>query len=170
MKMYSPPTKSKTNNFKNSKKRVEATVTSPKTMTANVNDVQVFPSLSNKVCETKSNISYSKIKSQKKESETTSSNELKKEELKIKHHTKFPKHWTVVSSGVKYRPENKDIIEKKIIEERAKNIIESMKKRWQKERDDLNDLLGDLSPYWDAPLIGEEDPESDEENDINSNN
>ena len=71
---------------------------------------------------------------------------------------------------MKYRPENKDIIEKKIIEKRAKNIIESMKKRWQKERDDLNDLLGDLSPYWGAPLIGEEDPESDEENDIISNN
>lgn len=35
-------------------------------------------------------------------------------------------------------------------------VIGEMVGRWQLERDDLNELLGDMSPYWNAMPIGEE--------------
>ena len=39
--------------------------------------------------------------------------------------------------------------------ENDNQIITNMIDRWQKERDSLNDLLGDRSPYWDLPELGE---------------
>ena len=38
----------------------------------------------------------------------------------------------------------------------ADRVLTGMVKRWQSERDSLNELLGDMSPYWDSLPIGEE--------------
>ena len=38
----------------------------------------------------------------------------------------------------------------------ADQILIGMVNRWQSERDSLNELLGDMSPYWDSLPIGEE--------------
>ena len=35
-------------------------------------------------------------------------------------------------------------------------VVAEMVNRWQSERDSLNQLLGDMSPYWDSLPIGEE--------------
>ena len=35
-------------------------------------------------------------------------------------------------------------------------VVSEMVNRWQAERDSLNKLLGDMSPYWDSLPIGEE--------------
>ena len=42
-------------------------------------------------------------------------------------------------------------------------VIDQMRERWQNERDNLNKLLGDISPYWDIPPFGEEDDDDDYE-------
>lgn len=41
-------------------------------------------------------------------------------------------------------------------EEDVERAIYEMVNRWQSERDSLNELLGDMSPYWDSLPIGEE--------------
>jgi len=38
----------------------------------------------------------------------------------------------------------------------AARVVTEMVNRWQAERDSLNELLGDMSPYWDSLPIGEE--------------
>ena len=38
----------------------------------------------------------------------------------------------------------------------AARVVTEMVNRWQAERDSLNELLGDMSPYWDSLPIDEE--------------
>ena len=46
--------------------------------------------------------------------------------------------------------------------DRAQRYLYSLVVRWQNERDELNDLLGDMSPYWNEPSLLE--PIEDEYN------
>lgn len=48
---------------------------------------------------------------------------------------------------------NQDIY---IADEDVERMINEMVNRWQAERDSLNNLYGDMSPYWDSLPIGEE--------------
>lgn len=41
-------------------------------------------------------------------------------------------------------------------EENVERVVTEMVNRWQSERDSLNELLGDMSPYCDSLPIGEE--------------
>ena len=43
-----------------------------------------------------------------------------------------------------------------VAEEDVERVVSEMVNRWQAERDSLNELLGDMSPYWDSLPIGEE--------------
>jgi len=43
-----------------------------------------------------------------------------------------------------------------IAEVNAARVVTEMVNRWEAERDSLNELLGDMSPYWDSLPIGEE--------------
>lgn len=52
---------------------------------------------------------------------------------------------------------NEDPIVAEVDVERA---ISEMVNRWQSERNSLNELLGDMSPYWDSLPLGEE-PDDD---------
>lgn len=45
---------------------------------------------------------------------------------------------------------------------RARRLVNGMVRRWQADRDALNDLLGEASPYWDARPFGEETDEEEE--------
>lgn len=46
-----------------------------------------------------------------------------------------------------------------VTEKDVERVITEMVDRWQGERDSLNQLLGDMSPYWDSLPIGEETDE-----------
>ena len=47
-----------------------------------------------------------------------------------------------------------------VAEDDVERVVSGMVNRWQAERDSLNELLGDMSPYWDSLPIGEE-PDAD---------
>ena len=50
----------------------------------------------------------------------------------------------------------------KISQQKINFIILKMVNRWQKERDDLDMLLGDRSPYWGQLPFGEEEEEEED--------
>lgn len=54
------------------------------------------------------------------------------------------------------RPAATASLDPPIAEADAVRVVTEMVNRWQAERDSLNELLGDMSPYWDSLPIGEE--------------
>jgi hypothetical protein len=51
---------------------------------------------------------------------------------------------------------------------RAARVVAGMVRRWQADRDALNDLLGEASPYWDAPPFGAETDEDEPEDGLSN--
>ena len=47
--------------------------------------------------------------------------------------------------------------------DRAQRIITSIVYRWQSERDEQNEIYGDMSPYWNTPSLLEPQYDSEEE-------
>lgn len=123
----------------------------------NINNINAFPSLEGShkiITKIPSNMNFFQATQNLNEEIKEATNTVKEGWVNL----------SKTNKGIKmeYGPIKTELFYEEEFHDRAQRYLYSLVVRWQNERDELNDLLGDMSPYWNEPSLLE--PIEDEYN------
>ena len=123
-----------------------------------VNSMKMFPKLGDITVTTKTQTgpSFSKIIQNLEESTKIDEESLPKGWVRLTRNDKNQVNF-------EYNNDDSIINYEEDYHDRAQRIITSMIYRWQSERDEQNEIYGDMSPYWNTPSLLEPQYDSEEE-------